>query len=122
MIQVVLVDPDRDVRRALQMRLELESDLMLVGQAGDLPSAMEIVATLCPDVVILDPEMPGVDAIVATGDLARCCSGSRVLVLSLLDDSHTRRQALAAGAAAFVGKQESLEVLLETIRKVAAPA
>ncbi len=118
MIRVGIVDPSPAVRQGLQMRLELEPDFEVIGQAGDLESALKIVTDLCPDVVLLDPALPGVDPAVATRELARCRRGSRVVVLSLGDDAPTRQALLASGAAAFVGKHEDPSRLLGTIRKV----
>ncbi len=118
-IRILLVDPEALVRRGLHMRLALEADLMVVGEATDAASAVPIGATLRPDVIVLDS---GLDGICAAIDIVRRTCGARIVILSLQDDSHTRQRAAAAGAAAFVSKQERPEVLLETIKAVARSA
>jgi DNA-binding NarL/FixJ family response regulator len=63
--------------------------------------------------------MSGVDGIEATKGLAVAEPSARVVILSLQDDAGTRRQAMASGASAFVGKQEGIPRLFEVIRNVA---
>ncbi len=112
-IRVLLVDPEAFVRRGLHMRLALEADLTVVGEAADAASAVPIAAALRPDVIMMDS---GLDRICAATEIVRRSCEARIVILSLQDDSHTRQRAAAAGAAAFVGKHESPEVLLETIK------
>ncbi len=114
--RLLIVDPDATVRRGLQMRLELEPDLTVIGEAGDVASAVRLAEHTCPDVILLDHAIPGVDGIAATTRLTRCGTGT-VIVLSLNDDLRSREEARAAGVLAFVGKHEGVDLLLETIRR-----
>jgi len=63
MIRVLLVDDQTAIRRGLRMRLALEDDLIVVGEAADGPAALALAPELQPDVVLLDVQMPGMDGI-----------------------------------------------------------
>lgn len=100
------------------MQLELEPDLVVVGEAADGQEALALASQLDPDVVLMDIQMRGMDGISATRALAE--SGRpAVVILSLHDGTATRTLARAAGARAFVGKHETCDVLLDAIRGAA---
>lgn len=101
------------------MRLELEPDVRVVGEAGDGATAVALAETLHPDVIIMDIEMPGMDGINATRVLRERGRRSKVVMLSLYDDSQTQRRAREAGAVAFVAKHRMEEPLLAAIRAAA---
>jgi DNA-binding NarL/FixJ family response regulator len=119
MITVLLADDEPNVRRALRMRLELEPDLRIAGEAGDGFAAVAAVEDLHPDIVLMDVTMPRMDGITATARILSVAPSSRVIVLTLHDDLPTRRLAQTAGAAAFFGKHQSPDELLTAIRSVA---
>lgn len=119
MINVLLVDDQPSVRRGLRMRLELESDLVIVGEAQDGSEALRLAVELRPDVVLMDIAMPGLSGLGATEALHPLTERSAVVVHSFRDDEATRAQAIAAGAFAFVGKCEPADVLLAAIRQAA---
>ncbi len=118
MIRVLLVDDQPAVRQGLQMRLALESDMWVVGEAADGSAALEMAALHQPDVVIMDIEMPIMDGLTATAILKRTVPSTSVVVLSLYDDDITRRRAMKAGAFAFVAKSDAEQALLDAIRTV----
>jgi DNA-binding NarL/FixJ family response regulator len=118
-IQVLLVDDEPKVLRGLRMRLGLEADIRVVGEAADGATAVDLAGLLAPDVVLMDVNLPVVDGITATGELAARVPHAAVVMLSLHDDQGTVDRALAAGAVAFVGKQQMDGDLLEAIRKAA---
>jgi len=99
------------------MRLALEPDMEVVGEAKDGAEAVALAPRLHPDVVVMDIEMPGMNGIRATGELQTLSPQSAVVVLSIHDDPATREQARAAGAVAFVGKHAGEETLLSAIRQ-----
>lgn len=118
-IKILVVDDEPAVRQGLRMRLELEPDLAIAGEATSGLEALELAQELQPDVVVMDIELPQMDGITATAELQAAASATPVVMSSIHDDAHTRARASAAGAAAFVGKQEGVELLIETIRRVA---
>jgi DNA-binding NarL/FixJ family response regulator len=119
-IRLLLVDDEPAIRRGLRMRLALESDVEVVGEAGDGVSALQEVQRLAPQVVLMDVEMPGMDGIAATNRLRAQAPGSAVVMLSMHDDQRTVARALAAGAAAFVAKHSIDAALLAAIRQAAS--
>jgi DNA-binding NarL/FixJ family response regulator len=118
-IRLLLVDCQPVVRRGLKMRLALEEDLVVVGEAGDATEAIFLARALRPDVVLMEVEMPGVSGITATEKLRGTAPHSAVVIFTLRDDAATQERARAAGAAAFVAKHRTEGALLATIRGVA---
>lgn len=119
-VRVLLVDDQPLVRMGLKMRLELEPDMEIVGEAGD-GKVSTLVAELRPDVVVMDVAMPGVDGIQATALLAGSTPGVAVVILTLHDNARMRGRASAAGARGFVGKHQPEGELLAEIRRAAHP-
>jgi DNA-binding NarL/FixJ family response regulator len=119
-INILLVDDEPAIRRGLRMRLELEPDLSVVGEAGDGAAALDSAARLAPAVVLMDVEMPNMDGIEATRAIRSGLPATAVVVLSMHDDPATQARALDAGAAAFVAKQGIDGALLDAIRRAAA--
>jgi DNA-binding NarL/FixJ family response regulator len=119
MITVLLVDDQPAVRAGLKMRLALEPDLCVVGEAGNGLEAVSLARKLEPDVVLMDIEMPGLDGISATSTLRASSPCPAVVVLTLYDSQDMRQRALEAGADAFVGKQDVCEALMGAIRDAA---
>jgi DNA-binding NarL/FixJ family response regulator len=119
MIRVLIVDDRPEVRSGLKMRLSLEPDIQVVGEAGDAWTAVIAALTLTPDVVLMDVVMPGMDSLAATSVIQALVPKMAVIVLTLEDDAKTRDRAEAAGAAAFVPKRESGALLIPAIRRAA---
>jgi DNA-binding NarL/FixJ family response regulator len=116
-IRVLLVDDEAAVLQGLRMRLALEPDIHVVGEAGDGSMAITLATRLQPDVVLMDIRMPVMDGIAATRSLARLVPGAAVVVLSMQDDRATEARALDAGAADFVAKHRMDDGLLTAIRR-----
>lgn len=116
MIRILLVDDQQNIRRGLRMRLALEPDLAIVGEAADGEAALRMARLVAPDVVVMDIEMPVMDGIAATSALRDASPRCSVVMLSLYDDAATRTRAAAAGASAFVAKTKMDETLLDAIR------
>lgn len=102
------------------MRLEMEPDFEVVGEAGDGPSALDAALDTRPDVILMDVAMPGRDGIAVTRDLQDAAPECVVIVVSMQDDRATRSRAIAAGAVAFVAKQDIDAELTTAIRAAAA--
>jgi DNA-binding NarL/FixJ family response regulator len=115
-IRVYIVDDERLVREGLRMRLGMERDLSVVGEAVDGESALRDVPSARPDVVVMDVELPSVDGIETARALLAASPGFAVVMLSMHDDAGTRARAAANGAVGFVSKHATDDSLLEAIR------
>ncbi len=99
--------------------MEEAADLRVVGEAGDGRTAIDLVAQLTPDVVVMDINMPDVDGIEATRQIVADFPDSRVLALSMHGDERFVEEMLAAGALGYLLKESAPEELLDGIRAVA---
>jgi|SRR5688572_27569171 len=117
MIKLLLVDNQTQVRRGLQMRLHLEPDMRVVGEADNGATALTLIQELQPDVVLLDLEMWRLDGLATLASLGESGWPGAIVVLSLHDDEVTLKRVLSAGAAAFVSKQAGDVPLLAAIRR-----
>ena len=118
-IRILLVDDQPSIRRGLKMRLGLEPDIAVVGEASDGDEALTTSLSCEPDVVLMDIEMPVMDGITATSLLVEAAPACAVVILSLHDDVYTRERARSAGARGFVAKHEIDRVLTDAIRTAA---
>jgi DNA-binding NarL/FixJ family response regulator len=119
MIRLLLVDDQPAVRRGLRMRLALEADFLIAGEAENGMSALALISELRPDVVLMDAQMPRMDGIIATVALRAAFPETAVVILSLHDDEATRKQAAIAGAAAFLSKHTTDTALVDVLRQAA---
>jgi DNA-binding NarL/FixJ family response regulator len=122
MIRVLLVENRPAIRLGLRMRLKLEADVSIIGEPSDGLAALAQTAVLRPDVILLDIESTDMDAIRLIRAMQTASPASAIVILSLHDDSATRRRASHAGAAAFVSKHEGGDGLVHAIRKAAGGA
>lgn len=117
-IQIVVVDDHAMVRKGLRMALEAHADLRVVGEAGNLQDAVEVVARTKPDVVTLDLSMPGPSGAASIARLKAACGGARIVVVTMHDDPAHVRAALAMGAQGFVNKSAADTELVAAVRAV----
>jgi len=120
MIRVLLVDGQAEVRQGLRMRLAIESDMAVVGEAGNVEEALALVQTLDPDVVVLDLGRRDLDSVNIIQHLHEAAPAAAVVVLTLCSDEDTRGRAQEAGAQAFLEKRGGAADLLQAIRQLAA--
>ena len=120
MTTVLLVDDQALLRVGFRLVLESEPDLEVVGEAADGRVALDQVAALAPDVVLMDIRMPGMDGIEATRRVVADHPGSRVLVLTTFDVDDLAFAALRAGASGFLLKSARPDELVDAVRTVAA--
>ena len=120
MTTVLLVDDQALLRMGFRLVIESEPDLEVVGEASDGRVALDQVAALAPDVVVMDVRMPGMDGIEATRRVVAEHPGTRVLVLTTFDVDEYAFAALRSGASGFLLKNARPHDLVEAIRTVAA--
>jgi DNA-binding NarL/FixJ family response regulator len=119
MINILLVDDQPLLRMGFQLVLEAQPGMTVVGEAGEGAEAVAQVASLAPDVVLMDVRMPGMDGIEATELITRDHPASRVLILTTFDLDEYAFSALHAGAAGFLLKNVQPAELIAGIRTVA---
>lgn len=118
MIRILVVDDQRVIRQGLKALLDPEPDFEVVGDAGNGQIAIEQVAALHPDVVLLDIRMPVMDGVAATRSIHQDFPNTKVLVLSGSDDEDSLAQALQAGAMGYLLKDTPAEEIATAIRSV----
>jgi DNA-binding NarL/FixJ family response regulator len=116
MISVLLVDDDLVVRLGLKMRIALEADLRVAGEARDGQEALDLFPTLTPDVVVMDFQMPRLDGIATAQCLRARFPHTGIVILSLYGDEETRARSQDAGVDFFIAKGENENELLHAIR------
>ena len=119
-IRILIVDDQRLMREGLRILLEMEPDLMVVGEAGDGQAAVDCFAALEPDVVLMDVRMPVVDGVEATRLLRERWPAARVIILTTFDDDAYLFEGLRAGALGYLLKDVSGQDLARAVRTVAA--
>jgi DNA-binding NarL/FixJ family response regulator len=121
-LRVVLVDDQPLFRAGIAMVLGSQPDLEVVGEAGDGDEVLALVERTAPDVVVMDVRMPRMDGVAATAGLVEALGDAapRVLVLTTFDLDEAALSAIEAGAAGFVLKSAEPELLLASVRAVAA--
>jgi DNA-binding NarL/FixJ family response regulator len=119
MIEVLLVDDHLLVRSGLAALVDSAPDMKVVGAASEGREALDLLATIRPNVVLMDLSMPGMDGVTATREVVRLAPGSQVLVLTSFADRSRVREAIDAGAVGYVLKDADPSELLDAIRAVA---
>src|SRR5262245_5518587 len=121
MIRVLLAEDHETVREGLRLLLDAQSDMRVIGEAGDGRDALERVAELKPDVLVLDLTMPGISGLAAARALKDIPSAAPAIVaLTRHDDDAYVQELMEAGAAAYVLKQSPSTELLHAIRTAAS--
>ena len=114
-IRVLIVDDVERVRQDLRTFLTLTGDIQVIGEASNGVEAVRLVETLCPQVVLIDLEMPIMDGYEAARQIKRIKPLCRVIALTIHAGEAERQQALQAGMVNVIAKGAPLEVLLQAI-------
>lgn len=118
--EVVLVDDHPVVRDGLSYLLGEQPDFAVVGEAADADSALAVIGSTNPAVVVLDLSLRGRDAIGLIPELRERWPELRILVLSMHDEDLYAERLLSLGAHGYVMKQEEPGEFLRALRRVAA--
>jgi two-component system response regulator NreC len=119
-IRIVLADDHAVVRRGLELLLDAEEGFEVVASVGDVPAAIRTALGYKPDVLVLDLNMPGGSSLQAIPKILEASPQTSIAVLTMQDEPAFARQALGAGALAYVLKEAADDELVEAIRRAAA--
>ncbi|MDI9239659.1 response regulator [Lysobacter sp. LF1] len=118
-IRVFIVDDHSLVRTGMRMILSGETDIEVVGDVESGEEAMPLIRRLKPDVVLCDLHLPGLSGLEVTERVVKGDHGTRVIIVSVLQDGPMPKRLLEAGASGYVGKGGDAGELLRAIREVA---
>ncbi len=114
-ITVLIVDDHQVVRQGLRTFLELHAEIDVVGEADDGATAVEMVRTLKPDIVLMDLVMPHLDGVAATRQCRTVNPSTQVIVLTSFAEDDKVFPAIQAGASSYLLKDVSPDNLVEAI-------
>lgn len=120
MIRLVVIDDHPVVRHGLVSMLSYESDMQVVGEAGDGAEAVRVILEQQPDVVLLDLRLPQLSGIEVMKQVRAKQTDTRFLVLTTYDADEYIVPALSAGAQGYLLKDTTPEELTRAIRALAA--
>jgi DNA-binding NarL/FixJ family response regulator len=118
--KILLVDDHPIVRRGLVDLICYEPDLVVCGEASDAASALRLVKSTNPDLVIVDLSLQGGHGIELIEQIKVLGTGCRMFVFSMHDETLFAERALRAGALGYLNKQEPTEKFMEALREVLA--
>jgi DNA-binding NarL/FixJ family response regulator len=117
-LRVIIVDDHALFRRGLEMVLENEADIEVVGEATDGQQAVDKTQELMPDVVLMDVRMPRRSGIEATHRIKELMPHVKIVVLTNSDEEADLYEAIKAGASGYLLKEISSEEVADAIRSV----
>ncbi|MBR6579716.1 MAG: response regulator transcription factor [Ruminococcus sp.] len=119
MINVLIADDVAVLRMGLKAVLSQDSEINVVGEAGNGKEAYELAVRLKPDVVLMDMRMPDFDGGYGTRQIKDKLSGVKVLVLTTFDDKETVEKAMSSGADGYILKEMDSSQVINSIKAVA---
>ena len=119
-VRVLIVDDHALFRRGLQMVLEGEPDIDVVGEAGDGHEAVAQAEKTTPDVVLMDVRMPKRSGIEATRAIKDVLPSVKILMLTISDEEADLYEAIKAGASGYLLKEISIDEVANAVRSVQA--
>ena|SRR5215469_287639 len=117
-IRTIIVDDHALFRRGLEMVLEGEPDIELVGQASDGTEAVEKAAESLPDIVLMDIRMPRSNGIEACRAVKEAAPSAKIVILTISDEEEDLFEAIRAGASGYLLKDIPLDEVADTVRAV----
>ena len=118
-IRVLLVEDNEVFRDALELMLDVMPDVRVVGAVSDGRSAVDVCRADCPDVVLMDYRLPGLDGVEATQAIGEYCDAA-VVVLTAAADQRELDALAEAGAVACLTKDTDLNEIVGAIPNAAA--
>ena len=120
MTGVLVADDHPAFRRGIALMLEGAIDIEIVGEAENGDQAVELAASLAPDVILMDLRMPGLDGIEATRRISRDSDSPAIVVLTMFEDDDSVFAAMRAGARGYILKGADEDEIVRAIRATAA--
>jgi two-component system, NarL family, response regulator NreC len=119
-LRILLADDHVTVRRGLKLLIDAESDMEVIGEAGDGNEAVQKARELNPDVIVMDISMPGASGLAATRTLKKIKPDAVIVTLTRHADNAYLQELLRAGVSGYVLKRSAPTELLHAIRAAAA--
>jgi DNA-binding NarL/FixJ family response regulator len=117
-ITVFLADDHRMVREGFRLLLETQSDIKVIGGAGNGREAVRQAIKLIPDVILMDIAMPELNGIEATKQIIEANSSAKVIILSMYSTTQHIFRALKAGAKGYILKESAGDDVIKAVRMV----
>lgn len=118
MIRIVIADDHELIREGIKKIIRSSKDMKVVGEAGDLPRAIELLERHAPDIAVLDISLPSHDGLEGLAEVRRRFPELPVLILSMYPEERYAIRALKTGASGYITKSMAAEELLNAIRKI----
>ena len=119
-IKILITDDNLMFRKILRAFLDSKNGIEVVGEAENGQIAIQKVIELCPDVVLMDVNMPVLDGIEATSEIRRMSLRVKIIAVSNNDDEYYMRKMETAGASSFVSKDKIAEEIEQSIHNAVA--
>lgn len=119
-LRVLIADDHPIFRQGLREVVEADATLLVVGEAGDGLTALQMIEQLAPEVVVLDIDMPGMNGFELVRELKRKSLPVKVVFLTMHKDEDLFNEALSLGALGYVLKDSAATDVVASIRAVAA--
>ena len=117
-ITVFLADDHRMVREGFRLLLETQSDIKVIGEAGNGREAVRQAIKLAPDVILMDIAMPELNGIEATKQIIEAHSTAKIIILSMYSTTQHIFRALKAGAKGYILKESAGDDVIKAVRMV----
>jgi NarL family two-component system response regulator LiaR len=118
-IKILIVDDHPMMRDALRISFTGEDDLQVIGEASNGIEALKLLATLTPDIILMDLLMPKMDGLETIEHIFKSNPEAKILVISSMEDEERVVSAIQAGVLGYFPKTAPRQYLLDAIRKVA---
>jgi DNA-binding NarL/FixJ family response regulator len=119
-VRILVADDHAIVRKGLRAAIEEDPSMQVVGEAGDGQSALAMISQLCPDIAVLDIDMPKLDGLGVARELRRQGLETSILFLTLHTDEDLFRAAIELGCRGYLLKDSATQEIVTSLRSVMA--
>jgi two-component system nitrate/nitrite response regulator NarL len=119
-IRVLIVDDHAVVRAGLRMLIDAQARMKVVEMASNQAEALELAKRESPEIILLDLDLDGQDALALIPELRSAAKDARILVLTGSKDPEAHRRSIRLGAMGVISKEQAAEVLIKAIEKIHA--